>query len=127
MATADGPSPGMFGGTRGNTVAFDASGKFAYVGGASSMLVYRVDLVTGALTPVGPPVARSQGAISVAVASVIEPTPACYAMESAVYSEALRVVPYIHSFALKLASFSVGFPNRKSAHATPIGDSPDRS
>lgn len=61
-ASAPPADPGPF--------AFDPSGKFAYMG-AGSIQAYSVDPLTGALTPVGTPVARSRSALSIAIAGVI--------------------------------------------------------
>jgi len=71
MATSDGPSSGAFG-DLGHPVAIDANGRYAYVGGGSSILIYSIDPVTGAWTPAGTSMARSNLAISVAVATLVD-------------------------------------------------------
>ena len=69
-----GPQAGSFGGS-GMPVAFDPSGKFAYVSSSGSILVCAIDPATGALTQVGTSAARSQYALAIATASVIDPNP----------------------------------------------------
>ena len=69
-----GPHAGSFGGP-GMPVAFDPSGKFAYVSSSGSILVCAIDPANGALTQVGTSAARSQYALAIATASVIDPNP----------------------------------------------------
>jgi DNA-binding beta-propeller fold protein YncE len=73
MPVTDGPHPGLFR-IGADPVAFDPSGKFAYVCGVSSVLVYSVDLATGAWTLVGTSTPRSRAAVSIAIASVVDPS-----------------------------------------------------
>lgn len=70
-----GPHSGAFGGP-GMPLAFDPSGKFAYVStSGSNILTCSIDPATGALTQVGMSAARSHYALAIATVSVIDPNP----------------------------------------------------
>lgn len=69
-----GPHSGAFG-APGMPLAFDPSGKFAYVSASGSILICGIDPVSGALTQVGTSAARSQYALAIATAGVVDPTP----------------------------------------------------
>jgi len=62
----------MVAGTRPNSVAVASSGNYAFVSNGSSndISVFAIDLATGALTPVGTPVAAGTGPIAITTTAV---------------------------------------------------------
>lgn len=74
VPASGGPHSGAFGAS-GMPLAFDPSGKFAYVSSSGSILICLIDPTSGALTQVGTSAARSQYALAIATAHVVDPTP----------------------------------------------------